>query len=43
VPFGAASATAVDLMMLTGWKPRQMLQRYASSTAAERDRALSVG
>lgn len=28
-----------DLMMLTGWKSRQMLQRYASSTAADRARA----
>ena len=28
-----------DLMMFTGWKSRQMLQRYASSTAAERAKA----
>lgn len=27
-----------DLMMLAGWKSRQMLSRYASSTAAERAR-----
>jgi len=27
-----------DLMMLAGWKSRQMLNRYASSTAAERAR-----
>lgn len=28
-----------DLMMLAGWKSRQMLNRYASSTAAERARS----
>jgi site-specific recombinase XerD len=28
-----------DLMMLTGWRSREMLNRYASSTAAERARA----
>ncbi len=27
-----------DLMALTGWKSRQMLTRYAASTAAERAR-----
>jgi len=27
-----------DLMMITGWKSRTMLQRYAASTAAERAR-----
>jgi site-specific recombinase XerD len=34
--FLAAGHSEGDLMQLTGWKSRSMLQRYASSTAAER-------
>jgi site-specific recombinase XerD len=32
----ASGGGETDLMMLTGWRSRTMLQRYAASTAAER-------